>query len=132
MEKILGIDLGTNSIGATLREGKEFHWYGVYTFKKGVGEGKAGEYSYAAERTSNRASRRLYNARRYRIWATLDFLIKNEFCPLTIEKLDKWRKYSKENGREFPVDEREFQSWIKLDFNNDGSPDYSSPYQLRR
>ncbi len=132
MEKILGIDLGTNSIGATLREGKEFQWYGVYTFKKGVGEGKAGEYSYAAERTSNRASRRLYNARRYRIWATLDFLIKNEFCPLTIEKLDKWRKYSKENGRVFPVDEIEFQSWKKMDFNNDGLPDYSSPYQLRR
>jgi CRISPR-associated endonuclease Csn1 len=132
MEKIFGIDLGTNSIGASLREGRDFPWYGVYTFKKGVGEGKAGEYSFAAERTFNRSSRRLYNARRYRIWATLDCLIKSGYCPLSIEKLDAWRKYSKGNGRVFPVDDMDFQSWIKMDFDNDGIPDYSSPYQLRR
>lgn len=132
MEQIFGIDLGTNSIGGTLREGRGFPWFGVYTFKKGIGEGKAGEYSFAAERTSNRASRRLYNARRYRIWATLEFLIKNEYCPLHIEKLHKWRKYSKDGGRVFPVDDKLFQDWIKLDFNQDGKPDYSSPYQLRR
>jgi len=132
MEQIFGIDLGTNSIGGTLREGRRFPWFGVYTFKKGIGEGKAGEYSFAAERTSNRASRRLYNARRYRIWATLEVLIKNGYCPLTIENLDKWRKYSKVEGRVFPVDDKLFQDWIKLDFDQDGSPDYSSPYQLRR
>ncbi len=132
MEQILGIDLGTNSIGAALREGREFPWYGVYTFKKGVGEGKSGEFSFAAERTKNRSSRRLYNSRRYRIWATLDFLIKMDFCPLPIEKLEKWRKYSKESGRVFPVEDKSFQNWIKLDFNYDGKPDYSSPYQLRR
>jgi len=132
MEQIFGIDLGTNSIGATLREGREFPWYGVYTFKKGVGEGKAGEYSFAAERTSNRSSRRLYNARRYRIWATLDFLIKKDYCPLTLEKLDKWRNYSKGDGRIFPVDDDAFQDWIKLIFKKGGKPDYSSPYQLRR
>lgn len=132
MEKIFGIDLGTNSIGAALREGKEFPWFGVYTFKKGVGEGKSGEFSFAAERTKNRSSRRLYNSRRYRIWATLDFLIKMDFCPLPIEKLEKWRKYSKESGRVFPVEDKSFQNWIKLDFNYDGKPDYSSPYQLRR
>lgn len=132
MEKIFGIDLGTNSIGAALREGREFPWYGVYTFKKGVGEGKAGEYSFAAERTSNRSSRRLYNARRYRIWATLEFLIRNEYCPLSLEKLDAWRKYAKGTGRVFPVDDDLFQAWIKLDFNRDGIPDYSSPYQIRR
>lgn len=132
MEQIFGIDLGTNSIGAALREGKQFPWYGVYTFKKGIGEGKAGEYSFAAERTSNRSSRRLYNARRYRIWATLECLILNGYCPLSIEKLDNWRKYSKIDGRKFPVDDDSFQKWIKLDFDHDGKPDYSSPYQLRR
>jgi CRISPR-associated endonuclease Csn1 len=132
MEQIFGIDLGTNSIGVTLREGKFFPWFGVYTFKKGIGEGKAGEYSFAAERTSNRASRRLYNARRYRIWASLEFLIKNGYCPLSIDKLDKWRKYSKGEGRIFPVNDKLFQDWIKLDFDQDGKPDYSSPYQLRR
>ncbi|MDR7130781.1 CRISPR-associated endonuclease Csn1 [Algoriphagus sp. 4150] len=132
MEKIFGIDLGTNSIGTVLREGSEFPWYGVYTFKKGVGEGKAGEYSFAAERTSNRSSRRLYNARRYRKWATLEFLIKNHYCPLSIDKLNKWKHYSKDVGRKYPVEDESFQSWIKLDFDQDGEPDYSSPYQLRR
>ncbi|WP_373493063.1 type II CRISPR RNA-guided endonuclease Cas9 [Aquiflexum sp.] len=132
MEQIFGIDLGTNSIGASLREGKEFPWFGVYTFKKGIGEGKAGEYSFAAERTSNRSTRRLYNARRYRIWATLECLIINGYCPLSIKSLDKWRKYSKGKGRKFPVDDQDFQQWIKLDFDLDGKPDYSSPYQLRK
>ena len=132
MEKILGVDLGTNSIGLTLREDNEFTWYGVYTFKKGVGEGKSGEFSYAAERTKHRSSRRLYNARRYRKWETLKVLIENGFCPLSEENLNKWKHYEKGIGRIFPVDDISFQKWIKLDFNGDGIPDFSSPYQLRR
>nr|NQU91396.1 hypothetical protein [Bacteroidota bacterium] len=132
MEKILGIDLGTNSIGLTLRENNEFTWYGVYTFRKGVGEGKSGEFSYAAERTKHRSSRRLCNARRYRKWGTLKVLIENGFCPLDIEKLDKWKHYEKGIGRVFPIDDKGFQRWIKLDLNGNDSPDFSSPYQLRR
>lgn len=131
MEKTLGIDLGTNSIGATLREDDNFSWYGVYTFKKGVGEGKSGEFSLAAERTKHRASRRLYNARRYRKWETLKVLIENDYCPLSKENLDKWKHYKKGTGRTFPIDDNLFQQWIKLDFNENG-PDFSSPYQLRR
>ncbi len=38
----------------------------------------------------------------------------------------------KRNRQNFPVDDSEFGKWIKLDFNGDGVPDYSSPYQLRR
>jgi CRISPR-associated endonuclease Csn1 len=132
MEKTLGIDLGTNSIGLTLREDNEFSWYGVYTFKKGVGEGKSGEFSYAAERTKHRSSRRLYNARRYRKWETLKILIDFDFCPLSIENLNKWKHYKKGTGRVFPINDASFQQWIKLDFDNDGIPDFSSPYQLRR
>ncbi len=132
MEKILGIDLGTNSIGLTLREDNVFTWYGVYTFKKGVGEGKSGEFSFAAERTKHRSSRRLYNARRYRKWETLKVLIDNDFCPLHIDKLKSWKNYQKGVGRTYPVDDETFQQWIKLDFNGDGTPDFSSPYQLRR
>ncbi len=45
MNNILGIDLGTNSIGLALRENDDFTWYSVYTFRKGVGEGKSGEFS---------------------------------------------------------------------------------------
>lgn len=133
MEKVLGIDLGTNSLGLTLREDDVFSWYGVYTFKKGVGEGKSGEFSFAAERTKHRSSRRLYNSRRYRKWETLKVLIENEYCPLNIENLNKWRNYKKgEIGRIFPINDEAFQQWIKLDFNGDGIPDFSSPYQLRR
>lgn len=132
MEKILGIDLGTNSIGLALRLGDFFEWYGVYTFKKGVGDGKSGEFSFAAERTKHRATRRLYNARRYRKWETLRVLIENDFCPLSEESLNKWKHYEKGVGRIFPVNDEAFSRWIKLDFNNDGIPDYSSPYQLRR
>lgn len=132
MEQILGVDMGTNSIGLTLRENNNFTWYGVYTFKKGVGEGKSGEFSYAAERTKHRSSRRLYNARRYRKWETLKVLIENDFCPLSIENLNKWKHYKKGIGRVFPINDIAFQNWIKLDFDGDNIPDFSSPYQLRR
>lgn len=130
--KTLGIDLGTNSIGLALNIDNSFDWYGVYTFKKGIGEGDSGEFSLAAERTKHRSSRRNYNARRYRKWETLKVLVDNNFCPLSKENLNKWIYYKKGEGRVYPVDDDEFSSWIKLDFNKDGIPDYSSPYQLRR
>jgi CRISPR-associated endonuclease Csn1 len=132
MNRILGIDLGTNSIGLTLREGDEFIWYGVYIFRKGVGEGKSGEFSFAAERTKHRSSRRLYNSRRYRKWETLKVLIENDYCPLPIEKLNDWKHYKKGMGRVYPVDDVAFSVWIKLDFDGDGIPDYTSPYKLRK
>jgi CRISPR-associated endonuclease Csn1 len=132
MEKTLGVDLGTNSIGLTLREGDVFSWYGVYTFRKGVGEGKSGEFSFAAERTKHRSSRRLYNSRRYRKWETLKVLIENGYCPLALENLNKWKNYLKGIGRIFPMNDKEFQNWVKLDFDSDGRCDYSSPFQLRR
>ena len=62
MNKILGLDLGTNSIGWALRDtgqiGNQIEKFGVLTFNKGVGLGKKGEYSYAAERTKKRSTRR--------------------------------------------------------------------------
>lgn len=49
MEKILGLDLGTNSIGWAIRETdiqleNQIIDKGVLTFEKGVGEGKSGEF----------------------------------------------------------------------------------------
>ena len=117
MEKVLGFDLGTNSIGAALRSGHEFLWFGVTTFKKGVGVGKSGEFSFAAERTKHRSSRRLYNARRYRKWETLRVLINGGFCPLTEQELKAWKNYEKGVGRVFPINNHAIGKWIKLNFN---------------
>lgn len=143
MSKIFGLDLGTNSIGWALRDTNrtenQIEKVGVLTFNKGVGLGKTGEYSYAAERTKKRSTRRLYQARKYRLWATLEILITEGYCPLSIEDLNKWRHYNKEEahknnnaGRIYPVDNAAFDAWIKLDFCNNGKPDYTSPYQLRK
>lgn len=143
MENILGLDLGTNSIGWALRNpqltGNQIEKFGALTYNKGVGIGKTGEYSYAAERTKRRSTRRLYQARKYRLWATLAHLIEEGYCPLSFEDLNKWRFYSKEEsqknknaGRVYPLQSVKFEAWIKLDFNADGKPDYQSPYQLRK
>ncbi|HOP05120.1 MAG TPA: HNH endonuclease domain-containing protein [Tenuifilaceae bacterium] len=137
MEKKIGLDLGTNSIGWAIRNTliddpniSQIEKFGVVVFPKGVGEGKSGEYSYAAERTKKRSGRRLYQVRKYRLWATLEILIKEGYCPLSIEELDGWRKYDKEKKREYPQNEI-FEQWIRLDFNNDSKPEYDSPYHLR-
>lgn len=143
MNKIFALDLGTNSIGWALRNpdltANQIEKFGVLTFNKGVGIGKTGEYSFAAERTKKRSTRRLYQARKYRLWSTLEHLINEGYCPLSIANLNKWRLYDKEEarknnngGRIYPVDDRAFDAWIKLDFNGDGKPDYTSPYQLRK
>jgi len=49
MEKILGLDLGTNSIGWAIRNTihqneNQIEKYGVLTFDKGVGEAKGVEF----------------------------------------------------------------------------------------
>ena len=143
MAKILGLDLGTNSIGWAIRnpdlQENQIEKFGVVTFNKGVGNGKSGEYSYAAERTKKRSARRLYQSRKYRLWATLEALIEENYCPLSIDGLNKWRHYNKEEalkknnaGRVYPLNDLAFDQWIKLDFNGDGIPDYQSPYQLRK
>lgn len=143
MKTTLGLDLGTNSIGWALRNPdfteNQIEKVGVLTFNKGVGIDKTGEYSYAAQRTAKRSTRRLYQARKYRLWATLETLIEQKYCPLSIENLNKWRKYDKiearknnNGGRVYPIDDLNFDAWIKLDFDGNGKPNYTSPYQLRR
>ncbi len=138
--KVLGIDLGTNSIGLSARNidrekelQGQLEYFASIVFKSGIGKGQTGEYSYAAERTKHRSTRHLYQARKYRIWTTLELLIKEGYCPLSIEDLNKWRKYDKAKGfkRQYPVEAKEFEQWVRLDFDGDGKSDYSSPYQLR-
>ena len=140
MSKILGLDLGTNSIGLAIRDtdnGKnleeQLERFAVTRFKSGVGNGQSGEFSYAAERTKYRSSRRLYQARKYRIWATLKILIEYGYCPLSMDDLEKWSKYDKTKGlkRQYPVNAEKFEQWVRLDFDGEGDIKYSSPFQLR-
>ncbi len=144
-EKILSLDLGSNSIGATIRdlsEEPQFVKTAVITFETGVGKDKEKKYtiSLAANRTDKRSARRLYQARKYKLWAILEALIKDNsklYCPISEESLKRWKHYNKEEaqigfgGRRYPVEDELFANWIKLDFNNDGVPDYISPHQLR-
>ncbi|MBQ8056091.1 MAG: hypothetical protein IJ270_04680, partial [Paludibacteraceae bacterium] len=140
MGKVLGFDLGTNSIGIALRDterGKnlteKLEYFFSDIFKSGVGSGKSGEFSYAAKRTEKRSTRRLYQSRKYRIWETLKLLIKEDYCPLSMEDLEKWSKYDKSKGlkRQYPIGSVKFEQWVRLDFNGDGVADYTSPFQLR-
>ena len=140
-QKILGLDLGTSSIGLAIRNidlgdnlQDQLEYFSSDIFKSGVGVNKTGEYSFAAERTEHRQSRRLRETRRRRLWATLELLIQHGLCPLSPESLEKWKTYNKSQGlkREYPIEDKAFESWIRLDFNEDGVADYSSPYQIRR
>ena len=100
MRKTIGLDLGTNSIGLSIRDidrGSniiaQLEYFNSVIFKSGVGKEKNAEFSFAAKRTEKRSTRRLYQARKYRIWATLKLLIENDYCPLSMEDLEKWSKY---------------------------------------
>ena len=141
-QKILGLDLGTNSIGSSVRNldlsdelKGQLEFFSSDIFRSSVNKESNGrEYSLAAQRSAHSRSRGLNEARRRKLWATLDLLIKYGFCPMNPESLIRWRTYDKQKGffRDYPIDDKEFNAWILLDFNGDGKPEYSSPYQLRR
>jgi CRISPR-associated endonuclease Csn1 len=128
MEKIIGIDLGTNSIGWAIREidnelENQIIDKGVLTFDKGVGEGKSGEFPLVQKRTESRSKRRNYQAAKYRKWSLLETLIDQKMCPLSISELNAWRKYTKGVGRKYPQSEA-FIQWLRFDFDGDSKPDF--------
>lgn len=128
MEKILGIDLGTNSIGWAIRQvdnelENQITDKGVLTFDKGVAEDKSGEHPMVQKRTEARGKRRNYQAEKYRKWELLECLITEKMCPLTIEELNEWRHYTKGKGRKYPQSEK-FIQWLRFDFDGDGKPDF--------
>lgn len=125
---ILGIDLGTNSIGWAIREvnnrlKNQIIKKGVLLFDKGVASEKGNEFPKVQKRTESRSKRRNYQAEKYRKWELLEFLITNNMCPLTIEELDDWRKYTKGKRRKYPQNPK-FIEWLRFDFNGDGKPDF--------
>lgn len=127
MTKILAFDLGSSSIGYSLRDTDkngeniidQLVLYGSIIFSPGMADNGV---SNAAERTKHRSSRHLYRVRKYRIWETLATLIEFDCCPLSKEDLDKWKTYDKKKSltRQYPVDAVEFEKWIRM-----------NPYELR-
>ncbi len=124
MSKILGLDLGTNSIGWALVEtenNKNFELLekGVHIFQEGVKIEKGIEGSKAEERTGYRCARRLKFRRKLRKIITLKVLIDNNYCPeLSEQELKDWR-YKKI----YPTND-EFRKWLATDDNINKNPYY--------
>lgn len=128
MEKVLGIDLGTNSIGWAIREvnnelDNQIIDKGVLTFEKGVATKEGKEFPMVQKRTESRGKRRNYQAEKYRKWELLECLINEKMCPLTIDELNEWRHYKKGVGRNYPQSEK-FIQWLRFDFDGDSKPDF--------
>lgn len=127
MGKILGIDLGTNSIGwAIVNRNEDDNSYsllhrGVHIFQEGVAREKGAEKPAIQDRTVARASRRHYFRRRLRKIELLKVLIKEDLCPsLSPDDLKEW----KQEGR-YPMNE-EFLKWQRT-----SEADEKNPYHDR-
>lgn len=130
MNKIIGLDLGSSSIGWALRNENNSYKTGVITFDSGMVRGTGGYTSPTKERREARSKRRLLQARKYRKWALLELLIDNKMVPLETEALEKWSKYKKGEDRKFPESDL-FRKWIACDFTYQGGTKYKNPYELR-
>ena len=96
MEKILGIDTGTNSLGWAIVEkfedGYKLLDKGVNIFQEGVKLEKGIESSKAADRTSHRSTRVRYYRIKLRKIRLLKVLSDNHLCPpVSTEELKLWR-----------------------------------------
>lgn len=124
MGKILGLDLGTNSIGWAIVEtenNKSFELIekGVHIFQEGVKIEKGIEGSKAEERTNYRSARRLKYRHKLRKISTLRELIKNDYCPkLTQQELNDWRFKKK-----YPENDN-FRLWLLTKDNSNKNPYY--------
>lgn len=124
MSKILGLDLGTNSIGWAVVEKENNNTMklldkGVHIFSEGVKIEKGVESSKAAERTKYRSARKIKYRRRVRKQNTLSVLIENGLCPLKKEELVAWRK----NKKDYPLND-DFINWLRTDDTTNINPYY--------
>jgi CRISPR-associated endonuclease Csn1 len=125
MSKILGLDLGTNSIGwavvDTSKEGNQIIDKGVRIFSEGVKIEKGQESSKAAERTDFRSARRLKFRRKLRKYETLLLLSKEKMCPLLENEVKLWRK----SGFIKYPNNTNFLSWLQTDnFGEKNNPEH--------
>lgn len=95
IQKIFGLDLGTNSIGSSVRNlelgenlTEQLEFFSSDIFGSSVSKNSNGrEYSLAGNRSAHRRSRGLNEARRRKLWATLDLLIEHDLCPMSPDSL---------------------------------------------
>ncbi|MGZ9675505.1 type II CRISPR RNA-guided endonuclease Cas9 [Flavobacterium sp. GNP001] len=118
MTKILGLDLGTNSIGWALIDDVQNKILGVGSriFPMGVenlGDGD-GEISKNASRTGARGVRRQFFRRKLRKKVLLKALSENKMCPMVAQDFEDWKK-----TKEFPREK--LTNWFAL-----------NPYELRQ
>ena len=122
MAKILGLDLGTNSIGWAIvdKDGNEFTLVdkGVRIFSEGVKSEKGIESSRAAERTGYRSARKIKYRRKLRKYETLKVLSINGMCPLSIEEVEDWKKSGFKN---YPLNP-EFLKWLRTSEDENINP----------
>lgn len=122
MEKVLGLDLGTNSIGWAIVQHNDDLSYslldkGVNIFQEGVARDKSGEKPMVTDRTAARSLRRHYFRRRLRKIELLRVLVQNNLCPyLSEEDLLEWK-----NHKIYPLKE-EFLSWQRTDEDLNKNP----------
>lgn len=114
MQKVLGIDLGTNSIGWAIveRDGNKTTLVdkGVHIFQEGVNRVKGNEEPSVKKRTEARASRRHYFRKRLRKIELLKILVEQKWCPyLSDEALMAWKE-----TKLFPLDQ-DFLVWLRTD-----------------
>lgn len=119
MAKILGLDLGTNSIGWALIDDKQNKILGIGSriFPMGVenlGEGEGREMSKNAGRTGARGVRRQFFRRRLRKKILLKALTENKMCPMVVSDFEDWKK-----TKEFPSEK--LANWFAI-----------NPYELRQ
>lgn len=132
MGRILGLDLGTNSIGWAVVDRNEDNTCtlidrGVHIFQEGVAREKGAEKPAVQERTAARSSRRHYFRRRLRKIELLRVLIDNRLCPyLSPEMLSDWKQKKK-----YPMDDA-FLAWQRTDDNSEDNPYYARKEALSR
>ena len=114
MERILGIDTGTNSLGWAIvdKDETEYHLIakGSNIFSEGVKIEKGIESSKASERTGYRSVRKHYWRRKIRKIRLLTILSENNLCPpIRKELLRLWRL-----KKVYPTDEA-FMEWQRTE-----------------
>lgn len=122
MNKILGIDTGTNSLGWAIVERTDNGDYkllehGTNIFQEGVKIEKGIESSKAAERTEHRNTRKQYWRKKIRKIRLLTILINHHLCPpINRQALRNWRI-----KKLYPEDEL-FMSWQRTEDKENINP----------